>query len=133
MENEKEKKSYSNINFSILIIVLSLFSLKMINRESKTLGIVKVIKNNEVIKTIDLSKVKESYEFEVKGDNEESNTIKVENTGVSIISASCKDKICIHTGKIKDSSLPIVCLPNKLIIKFESTKESEDNIDGKTF
>lgn len=105
----------------------------MINRESKTLGIVKVIKNNEVIKTIDLSKVKESYEFEVKGDNEESNTIKVENTGVSIVSASCKDKICIHTGKIKDSSLPIVCLPNKLIIKFESTKESEDDIDGKTF
>lgn len=132
MENEKEKNLIA-ILILALIIVLSLFSLKMINRESKTLGIVKVIKNNEVIKTIDLSKVKESYEFEVKGDNEESNTIKVENTGVSIISASCKDKICIHTGKIKDSSLPIVCLPNKLIIKFESTKESEDNIDGKTF
>ena len=119
----KKKKNLIAILILALIIVLSLFSLKMINRESKTLGIVKVIKNNEVIKTIDLSKVKESYEFEVKGDNEESNTIKVENTGVSIISASCKDKICIHTGKIKDSSLPIVCLPNKLIIKFESTKE----------
>lgn len=129
----KKKKNLIAILILALIIVLSLFSLKMINRESKTLGIVKVIKNNEVIKTIDLSKVKESYEFEVKGDNEESNTIKVENTGVSIISASCKDKICIHTGKIKDSSLPIVCLPNKLIIKFDSTKESEDNIDGKTF
>ena len=129
----KKKKNLIAILILALIIVLSLFSLKMINRESKTLGIVKVIKNNEVIETIDLSKVKESYEFEVKGDNEESNTIKVENTGVSIISASCKDKICIHTGKIKDSSLPIVCLPNKLIIKFESTKESEDNIDGKTF
>lgn len=129
----KKKKNLIAILILALIIVLSLFSLKMINRESKTLDIVKVIKNNEVIKTIDLSKVKESYEFEVKGDNEESNTIKVENTGVSIISASCKDKICIHTGKIKDSSLPIVCLPNKLIIKFESTKESEDNIDGKTF
>ena len=129
----KKKKNLIAILILALIIVLSLFSLKMINRESKTLGIVKVIKNNEVIKTIDLSKVKESYEFEVKGDNEESNTIKVENTGVSIISASCKDKICIHTGKRKDSSLPIVCLPNKLIIKFESTKESEDNIDGKTF
>lgn len=129
----KKKKNLIAILILALIIVLSLFSLKMINRESKTLGIVKVIKNNEVIKTIDLSKVKESYEFEVKGDNEESNTIKVESTGVSIVSASCKDKICIHTGKIKDSSLPIVCLPNKLIIKFESTKESEDNIDGKTF
>lgn len=129
----KKKKNLIAILILALIIVLSLFSLKIINRESKTLGIVKVIKNNEVIKTIDLSKVKESYEFEVTGDNEESNTIKVENTGVSIVSASCKDKICIHTGKIKDSSLPIVCLPNKLIIKFESTKESEDNIDGKTF
>ena len=129
----KKKKNLIAILILALIIVLSLFSLKMINRESKTLGIVKVIKNNEVIKTIDLSKVKESYEFEVKGDNEESNTIKVENTGVSIVSASCKDKICIHTGKIKDSSLPIVCLPNKLIIKFESTKESEDDIAGKTF
>lgn len=129
----KKKKNLIAVLILALIIVLSLFSLKMINRESKTLGIVKVIKNNEVIKTIDLSKVKESYEFEVKGDNEESNTIKVENTGVSIVSASCKDKICIHTGKIKNSSLPIVCLPNKLIIKFESTEESEDDIDGKTF
>lgn len=129
----KKKKNLIAILILALIIVLSLFSLKIINRESKTLGIVKVIKNNKVIKTIDLSKVKESYEFEVKGDNEESNTIKIENTGVSIVSASCKDKICIHTGKIKDSSLPIVCLPNKLIIKFESAEESEDDIDGKTF
>jgi len=129
----KNKKNLIAVLILALIIVLSLFSLKIINRETKTLGIVKVIKNNEVIKTIDLSKVKESYEFEVKGDNEESNTIKVEKDGVSIVSASCNDKICIHTGKVKDSSLPIVCLPNKLIIKFESTKESEDDIDGKTF
>ena len=55
----KKKKNLIAILILALIIVLSLFSLKMINRESKTLGIVKVIKNNEVIKTIDLSKVKE--------------------------------------------------------------------------
>ena len=116
MEDEKQKKSNSSTNFSFNSNFIIIF-----------------IKNNEVVKTIDLSKVKESYEFEVKGENGESNTIKVEQDGVSIIHASCSDKICIHTGKIKDSSLPIVCLPNKLIIKFERTKESEDDIDGKTF
>ena len=42
----KKKKNLIAILILALIIVLSLFSLKMINRESKTLGIVKVIKNN---------------------------------------------------------------------------------------
>lgn len=129
----KNKKNLIAVLILALIVILSLFSLKIINKVTNKTGIVKVIKNNKVVKTIDLSKVKESYEFEVKGENDESNTIKVEQDGVSIIHASCSDKICIHTGKIKDSSLPIVCLPNKLIIKFESTKESEDDIDGKTF
>lgn len=129
----KNRKNFIAIVILAIIITLSLFSLKIIKKESNDKSIVKVIKDNKVIRIIDLSKVYESYEFEVEGDNNESNTIKVEKDGVSVVHASCNDKICVSTGKIKDSSLPIICLPNKLIIKFENNKEREDGIDGKTF
>lgn len=51
------------------------------------------------------------------------NTAKIENSSVYMKTASCPDHLCIHQGKISDSSKKIVCLPNKVTI--EVTKKSE--------
>lgn len=56
--------------------------------------------------------------------------IKINDTNVALVkdgeiymeSATCPDKLCVHQGKISDSSKKIVCLPNKVII--EALKES---------
>lgn len=52
----------------------------------------------------------------------ETNTAVVENGEIYMESANCPDKLCVHQGKISDSSKKIVCLPNKVII--EVFKES---------
>ena len=51
------------------------------------------------------------------------NTAIIENGTVYMESADCPDKLCVHQGKISDSSKKIVCLPNKVVI--EVTKKSE--------
>ena len=57
------------------------------------------------------------------------NIIKVDNGYVYMESADCPDKICVHTGKIKDSSKDIVCLPNKVIVKV-TKKSAIDAVNG---
>lgn len=51
------------------------------------------------------------------------NTAVIENGSVYMKSADCPDKLCVHQGKIYDSSKKIICLPNKVVI--EVTKKSD--------
>ena len=52
----------------------------------------------------------------------DTNIAVIENGKIYMKSANCPDKLCMHQGKISDTSKKIVCLPNKVII--EATKES---------
>ena len=51
------------------------------------------------------------------------NTAVIKNGSVYMKSADCPDKLCIHQGKVHDSSKKIICLPNRVII--EVVKKSE--------
>lgn len=53
----------------------------------------------------------------------DTNIAVIENGAVYMKYASCPDKLCIHQGRIHDSSKKIICLPNKVVI--EVTKKSE--------
>lgn len=81
--------------------------------------IAQVVADNQVVREINLETVKESYTFTVEFGGEK-NTVLVENDAISVISASCPDKICVKRGKLsKESPEPIVCIPNRLIISLE--------------
>ena len=56
----------------------------------------------------------------------ETNVAAVENGEIFMESATCPDKLCVHQGKIHDSSKKIVCLPNNVIIEVfrESTVDT---------
>ena len=95
----------------ILIIAFAAFS--FIPKEDA--NIAKITVNGKLFKTVSLSN---------------DATININDTNIAIIkngeiymeSATCPDKLCVHQGKISDSSKKIVCLPNKVII--EAVKES---------
>ena len=70
---------------------------------------------DEVIKTVDLSDVKEPYEFQIKTDRGY-NTVRVENGRIAVTEADCPDKVCVRRGYAQSGSLPIVCLPHRLTI-----------------
>ena len=40
--------------------------------------------------------------------------------------AECPDKTCVRTGWLSSSAMPIVCLPNHLIIEFEDENSEID-------
>ncbi len=44
---------------------------------------------------------------------------KIENHKISIVYSTCPGQHCVHQG----SHLPIVCLPNKVVIKAKERKE----------
>ena len=44
--------------------------------------------------------------------------------------AGCPDQVCVHQGFIADGTVPIVCLPNKLIIEISGGGDRLDAATG---
>ena len=84
---------------------------------------VEVVQNNRISYRFDLSQ-EENRTFRVEFPDGGWNDIKIENGKISIIDADCPDKTCVKTGVLRSESIPIVCLPHKLVIRF-SDKENE--------
>ena len=45
------------------------------------------------------------------------NLIEIQNHQIHIREADCPDQTCVHAGWLSDNGLPIVCLPNRLVIR----------------
>lgn len=94
--------------------------------------IANVYLDGECIRSIDLNKVKEPEQFTVTGPVGD-NIIRVEHGRICVIEADCPDQICVHMSWLTDEGgMPIVCLPNKLIIELADTPATLNGteIDG---
>jgi hypothetical protein len=69
----------------------------------------------------------EEKEIEVKTDFG-TNIVKVHDHGVEMTHANCPDQICVKTGFVTESDIPIVCLPNRVYV--EIVDDTEDEIDA---
>ena len=76
-----------------------------------------IIQVGEVIREIDLSRVKEPYSFTVEDGSGGTNRVLVEPGRICVCEANCPDGICMSQGWLSDQDVPIVCLPHRLIIK----------------
>lgn len=76
---------------------------------------VEIVQDDIVIEKIDLSQA-ENQTIEVEYDGR-INVIKIENSKICVSEADCPDHTCVNMGWL-DSSLPIVCLPNHLVIQY---------------
>jgi hypothetical protein len=108
------------ILFAALAVAALAASLFVSNR-SHTERIAGVYSDGKLVRTIRLDEVTEPYAFTVPyGDGY--NTIYVSKEGIWITDASCPDKLCIDHGPLGDGP-PIVCLPNRLVIRWETRDE----------
>lgn len=92
-------------------------------------NIVGIYKDGELVERLDLNSVTISREITVTGEYGD-NIILVANNSIKMKSAECPDKICVSHGKLVSNTSPIVCLPNKLVIKFEDNKDIADAKTG---
>ena len=77
---------------------------------------VEVVQDGSVICSFDLNSTDER-QFTVVYDGRE-NTILIEDGKICVTEADCPDQNCVHMGWLHSDSLPIVCLPNRLVIRY---------------
>ena len=56
------------------------------------------------------------------------NEIQIEDGGVSVIDADCRDGICVNHAPISSQGESIVCLPHEMVIEIEG--ETAAALDG---
>ena len=88
-----------------------------------------VYQDGELLYTIDLDKVEESYEITLES-GESTNTVLVERGRISICRSDCPDKTCVNHGPLEEGGTPIICLPNKVVIKWGGQQEEIDGVVG---
>lgn len=59
------------------------------------------------------------------------NVVEISKDGVRVASAGCPDQTCVKHGYLTASTGPIVCLPNRLVIRFLEEEGTElDAVSG---
>lgn len=92
--------------------------------------VARITLSGELIQEIDLEEVTVPYSFTVEGKGGLTNTILVEHGRIRVSQADCPDQICVDQGFISDGTVPIVCLPNQLIIQIVGGGEALDAATG---
>lgn len=123
----KETSNYNclNIKFDIYI-VCSLDCIPILAKQEAASAA--IYQNGTLIKIISTDH-EETFCIE---DGENWNEITVDKDGIHVSGASCPDKICMHTVWKGKGSLPIVCLPNHLVIT-AAPEETDDEFDVLTY
>ena len=109
-------------HFVLIIICAAVFiaaavsSVVMLNVPAG--DIVKIKSNGELLYTIDPSNSPDrTIIVEYNG---KENTLEIKDHKIRVLEADCPDKVCVNTGWLDSPAIPIICLPNKLIIEFEN-------------
>lgn len=117
------KQKWPFILAGILLLVGILGSVFMLRQPDS--NIVEIVQDGEVLYRIDLSQTEDQIiEVEYEG---RVNRIEIQEHQIHMLEADCPDHTCINMGWL-DSSVPIVCLPNHLVIQFADTSEDMDVI-----
>ena len=78
-----------------------------------------ITSQGQVVKTVDL---RIDQEFTIDSENGNYNVITVENGKIGVSEATCPDHYCMKRG-FCDSGTEIVCLPNRMTIRFLGQQE----------
>ena len=109
------------ISIFVIILIISLIMSYMVLSFKFDSSVAVVYQNEEEIYRIDLSNTAKAYDINLE-DGDRLNIIRVEQGKICIKRANCSDQICVKQGYITDGLLPIVCLPNHLVIKIEGSE-----------
>lgn len=113
----------------LALLLLSGTASWLLLTEKTTGPVANLYMNGICIESIDLSAVTTAYTFPVEGVYGR-NLITVEPGRICVSDADCPDKTCVRQGWIGDGATPIVCLPNKLVIRIEEPAEAFLEIDS---
>lgn len=87
---------------------------------------VNIVQDGKLLYTFDLTSAEDqTLEIEYKG---RINTVQIEKGRIRMLDADCPDQICVHMGWLDSSKMPIVCLPNHLVIEYADLEDEVDTV-----
>jgi hypothetical protein len=117
---------YDFILISVILFLCLLFlGITYINGE-KDANVAYVYYDNKLVKTIDL-RIDETKEYIVKGYNGDV-VIETKKNQIRVKEEKSPLNLCSKQGFISSSLETIVCLPNKVVIKIESSNDELDAV-----
>lgn len=94
--------------------------------------------DNQLVREISLvnSNEKSTVSFTFGNDNEYEAEVEIKNGRVRMLPLGkelCPRGICSHTGWISQPGETIVCLPNRIMIVFDTPQDNDSDVDGITY
>lgn len=113
----------------ILLFILSftpniIFSKTIYNSNKLVYASIKV--DGKLYDTIPLSTNKGEKKLNIKNSGG-NNSILIRNNTIKVISADCKDDLCVKQGEISKVGESIICLPHKLIIEIKGDEKDSSS------
>lgn len=97
--------------FLLVILAIFAFFLFSLNREKG--GYVKVSRDGVEVERVSLNE-DATYEY---NDHGEMNTLVIKDGKADVVSANCKNQVCVNTAPVSETGEVIACLPHKLIFE----------------
>ena len=91
-------------------------------------AVAEIVRDGEVVKRIDLSRVTEPETFTVEDGAGGYNVVTVEPGRIRVEDANCPDRVCVHYGWLERSRIPILCVPHKLMIRIVGADGGPDAV-----
>ena len=79
--------------------------------------LVEIVQDGRVLYTLDLTSA-EDQELRIEAENGSWNLVCIRDGEIFMQDAGCPDHTCVNMGVLRAENLPIVCLPNRLVIRF---------------
>ena len=110
-----------------VLLLAGILGMVFVHSHRQTGAAVQVIRNGEVTDTLSLDQ-NGTYRYESA--NGGYNLVVIQDGQVSVTEASCPDQICVRHGPTGQTADPIVCLPNKLVVRVLPPEGQTDQLDG---
>jgi len=121
----------SNKFWIITFLIVLLLSASIIFFLTGSPGMkVHIYQEGNLLKEIDVSASAQPQSFHIESDRGY-NIVVIETGRVRVLDADCPDMICVHQGWVSDSFTPIICLPNRLVIRLcDGSEATADAVIG---
>lgn len=106
------------ILFLLLAAVAASAAVLLLRGRGEDRPVARITRDGVLLEEIDLNRVDRPYSL-VFEDGNGSNTVSVEKGRICVSAADCPDRVCVNQGWVSDGTVPIICLPHRLMVEIE--------------
>ncbi len=110
-----------------ILVLVGIVGLIFVHSHRQTGAMVQILQGGEVLEITPLDR---SSARRVENETGGYNIVEVKDGKVSVTEASCPDKVCVNHGPTDRTADPIVCLPNKLVVRVLAPGDDPNQLDG---